>query len=245
MQVHRLVHGLLGLFLSVCLLGCGSSGDSPPASIGDNPGTPSVAADGAAAPGAEPVQVRATEASHPLAAPSRSALPAPPEVEIKTGLGSIRIRLNVEKAPVTVDNFLANYVERGFYDQTVFHYVDKGFMIAGGGYTADLQPKPARAYIRNEAANGLKNVRGTVAMARPPEHADSATSQFFINLADNPGLDFKDTTSGENYGYCVFGEVVAGMDVVDQIADTPVVDKDQFPKTPATPVVIESVRRLQ
>jgi peptidyl-prolyl cis-trans isomerase A (cyclophilin A) len=229
---------------SLFVLGCGSGKERPPASIGTD-AAPENGNGEASRSAAEPVQVLASESSPRTRASARLQSPVAPEVLVKTNLGEIRIRLNAEKAPVTVDNFLANYVERGFYDQTILHYVDKGFMIAGGGYTEDLQAKPTRAYIKSEADNGLKNLRGTVAMARLPEHADSATSQFFINLVDNPVLDFQDSESADKQGYCVFGEVVAGMDVVDQIADAAVVDKDLFPKVPVQPIVVESIRRVR
>jgi cyclophilin family peptidyl-prolyl cis-trans isomerase len=197
-----------------------------------------------AAGGQEPVQLLASQAS--TATPAQeSAEDLHPEVLIETSKGSIRARLDAEKAPLTVDNFLTNYVERGFYNDTVFHYVDQGFMIAGGGYTADLQAKETRAYIKNESDNGLKNRRGSIAMARHPDHADSATSQFFINLVDNPGLDRKGDESPENAGYCVFGEIVEGMEVVDRIAEVPVADKGEFPNTPEEPVVIKSVKLAQ
>jgi peptidyl-prolyl cis-trans isomerase A (cyclophilin A) len=127
----------------------------------------------------------------------------------------------------------------------VFHYVEKGFMLAGGGYTADLQPKETRAFIRSEANNGLKNKRGTIAMVRQPDHADSATSQFFINLVDNPGLNRGQTEETDKDGYCVFGEVVEGMDVVDRIAEVPVTDRGVFPNTPVTPVVINSAKWIR
>jgi cyclophilin family peptidyl-prolyl cis-trans isomerase len=229
---------------SLFILGCGSGKERPAASIGTD--TDAVAANGEAARAlTEPVQVLANEASPRTPASGRLQSPVAPEVLMKTNLGDIRIRLNAEKSPVTVDNFLSNYTERGYYDQTILHYVDKGFMIAGGGYTEDLQTKPTRAYIKSEADNGLKNLRGTVAMARLPEHADSATSQFFINLVDNPVLDFQDSESADKQGYCVFGEVIAGMDVVDRVADVAVVDKDQFPKVPIQPILVESVRRVR
>jgi len=164
---------------------------------------------------------------------------------LKTSAGDIRLRLNAEKAPLTVDNFLSNYVVRGFYEGTVIHYVEKGFMLAGGGYTAELQPKATRAFIKSEADNGLQNKRGTIAMVRQPEHADSATSQFFINLADNPGLNHGEAEGTDTAGYCVFGEVVEGMEVVDQIAEVPVGDRGSFPKTPVNPVVIRSAEWLR
>lgn len=248
MHLQRMSRGLSFVALVAALffvLGCGSGKERPAASIGIESETKSADGSGSPFAVAEPVQVLASDPSPRTAASKRVQSPVFPEVVMKTSQGEIRIRLNAEKAPTTVDNFLANYVERKFYDQTVLHYVDQGFMIAGGGYTADLQPKATRAYIRSEADNGLKNLRGTIAMARLPEHADSGTSQFFVNLVDNPALDFQDHDSADKYGYCVFGEVVAGMDVVDRIAEVSVVDKDQFPKTPVQPVIVESVQRVR
>ena len=219
--------------------GCGSGGSPPPAaSISSDSPDASASGSPAKATVAEPVQVRAGVASNNTPAQSPQAAPAP-EVLLKTSLGDIRLRLNAEKAPLTVDNFLSNYVERGFYQGTVFHYVDQGFMVAAGGYTAELKPKEPRAYVRNEANNGLKNKRGAVAMARNPDHADSATSQFFINLVDNPSLD-RSGDETATAGYCVFGEVVEGMDVVDRIAGVEVADRGPFPKTPVAPVVIQA-----
>ena len=137
-----------------------------------------------------------------------------PMVILKTTLGDITIKLFPDKAPVTVANFLA-YVDSGHYNGTVFHRVIDGFMIQGGGFNRYMLQKPTQAPIKNEAANGLQNKRGTIAMARTSV-VDSATSQFFINVVDNPFLDFK-SPDPRGYGYCVFGEVVSGMDVVDQI----------------------------
>ena len=117
-------------------------------------------------------------------------------------------------------------------------------MIAAGGFTADLKPKPARACILNEAKNGLQNRRGTIAMARSPDYVDSAASQFFINLVDNPALDHAEDDKPDKFGYCVFGQVVEGMDVVDRIADVQVADKGEFIKTPVQAVVVESIARV-
>lgn len=136
------------------------------------------------------------------------------KVQLETTLGSITLELNDEKAPLTVANFLA-YVKNGHYINTIFHRVIKGFMIQGGGLTADMNQKIAGAPVKNEAANGLSNARGTIAMARTPI-VDSATSQFFINTVDNTFLDHRDNTPN-GYGYCVFGKVIEGMDVVDKI----------------------------
>jgi len=164
-------------------------------------------------------------------------------VVLDTSLGKIRIRLFPDKSPLTVDNFLSNYVDRGFYDNSIFHYAEKGFIVAAGGFNTEYQAPEPRAYIANEAHNGLKNLRGTMAMSRDPEYANSATCQFFINVADNPSLDHTSREDSASYGYCVFGEVVEGMDVVDRIAEAPVVDKENFPSTPQEQAVIHSIRR--
>jgi cyclophilin family peptidyl-prolyl cis-trans isomerase len=147
-----------------------------------------------------------------------SAFPAladNPKVLLETSLGNITLELNAEKAPASTENFLA-YVHDGFYQDTVFHRVIKNFMIQGGGFTADLERKETRAPIQNEADNGLKNVRGTLAMARTGQ-PHSATSQFFINLKDNHFLDYREKNRA-GWGYTVFGKVVEGMEVVDKIA---------------------------
>lgn len=215
-------------------LGCGSK----PAS------SPAPHAQGAPTAGGQPPAAAASTRTPPAAA-TRNATDSYPQVLIKTTAGEIKIRLNAEKAPLTVENFLENYVKRGFYSGTIFHHVDQGFIIAGGGYTSDGKAKPTRAPIRNEADNGLKNRRGTIAMARDPDYVDSATSQFFINLADNPALDYEASKGDRGYGYCVFGEVVEGMEVVDRIAKVAVRRVDEFPKMPAEPLTVESVTRLR
>lgn len=168
-----------------------------------------------------------------------------PEVLLQTTLGPIKVRLHADKAPITVTNFLEHYVANGFYTGTVFHHVDVGFMVIAGGYTADGTAKPASTPIPNEAYNGLKNRRGTLAMARETEYADSATCQFFINLGDNPELDYSESSDGVSFGYCVFGEVVEGMEVIDRIASVPVASKGYFPKMPSDPVEISEVTRLR
>jgi len=162
-------------------------------------------------------------------------------VVIETSLGEITVELDNEKAPQTVANFLA-YVDAQHYTETIFHRVIKDFMIQGGNFTADMTPKKTRAPIRNEAANGLRNLRGTIAMARTAV-VDSATSQFFINLKDNAFLDHKDTTS-RGFGYAVFGKVVKGMTVVDKIGTTPTHTFKRFRDVPVETVVIRGVRRV-
>jgi peptidyl-prolyl cis-trans isomerase A (cyclophilin A) len=156
-----------------------------------------------------------------------------PVVVITTNLGAIAIELDQAKAPLSVENFLA-YVKAGHYDGTIFHRVIKGFMIQGGGMTPDMREKPTRPPIKNEAANGLKNERGTVAMARTNQ-VDSATSQFFINTGTKNGfLDHK----VRDYGYAVFAKVVGGMDIVDKIESV----KTEPGDVPVEPVIIKSVR---
>ena len=163
-----------------------------------------------------------------------------PVVEIVTSAGTIRAELWPDKAPNTVANFL-QYADEGFYDNTIFHRCIVGFMIQGGGLTQDWKEKPARAAIRNEADSGLRNVRGTLSMARKPD-PHSATCQFFINTADNSRLDHEDN-SDSGWGYCVFGQVTSGMDVVDAIEQAPTVGPEKNGR-PAKPVIIKSIRRV-
>ena len=145
--------------------------------------------------------------------PATAALPKP-TVVMKTSLGEITIQLELDKAPRTVGHFL-NYVNSGYYNETIFHQVENGYALVGGGFTADLKEKPTRYTVANEAANGLKNDAGTIAMARRGD-PNSATAQFFINVQDNDFLDHSAPTP-QGWGYCVFGQVVAGMDVVKKI----------------------------
>ena len=161
---------------------------------------------------------------------------AAPRVLLATSLGDITIQLDAEKAPKTVANFL-DYVKSGHYDGTVFHRVIGGFMIQGGGFTPDMVQKPTRAPIALESRNGLKNERGTVAMARTSV-PDSATSQFFINVVDNAMLDQANARDGQ--GYAVFGRVVTGMDVVDKIRAVETTSVGGHQNVPAKPVLIRS-----
>jgi cyclophilin family peptidyl-prolyl cis-trans isomerase len=168
---------------------------------------------------------------------------ANPKVSIKTNKGEIVVELYPDKAPITVQNFLA-YVDSKFYDGTIFHRVIKGFMIQGGGLTSEMVTKEEkRPAIKNEASNGLKNLRGTIAMARTAE-IDSATCQFFINLVDNPFLDHI-TSDPAHFGYAVFGKVVKGMDVVDAIASVPTTTRGMYRDVPREPIIILSVTRSQ
>ena len=160
-----------------------------------------------------------------------------PMVTFSTTLGSFMIELYPGKAPITVKNFLA-YVDAGFFDNTVFHRVIPGFMIQGGGFTEQMREKPNSSSIKNEADNGLKNKRGTLSMART-QVVDSATSQFFINLKDNVFLD----NGTRDFGYAVFARVIAGMEVIEQIAAVPTGNQGPHQNVPKTPVVIKSARR--
>lgn len=160
-----------------------------------------------------------------------------PRVSFETTHGTFVVALDREAVPVTVDNFL-RYARDGHYEGTVFHRVIAGFMVQGGGYTADFSARPTRPSIRNEAGNGRANLRGTIAMARPPD-PHSATAQFFINVADNRFLDHRAPTP-EGWGYAVFGRVVEGMETVDRIAALPTGPGGPFPSdVPRLPVVIE------
>ena len=165
------------------------------------------------------------------------------QILIETTLGEIKAELFADKAPMTVSNIL-NYVDKKFYDETIFHRVIDGFMIQGGGFTEQMVQKDTDAPVKNEADNGLSNTRGTLAMARTMV-VDSATCQFFINLVDrNTFLDHKAKTD-RGWGYCVFGKVVEGMEVVDKIAKTPTGNKGRFQDVPTTPVVIKRIRRIE
>ncbi len=162
-----------------------------------------------------------------------------PHVVINTSFGEIELELEAEKAPITVNNFL-DYVDAERYDGTIFHRVIANFMIQGGGFDRYMQQKATKAAIKNEADNGLKNTRGTVAMART-QAPDSATMQFFINHADNDFLDH----SSRDFGYAVFAKVVRGMDVVDQIAQVKTSSYGMHQNVPIDPIVINSIKRVE
>ncbi len=225
----------LGILLAIS--GCGtkdqSNSETQPAAIPDaataQPGTAV-----GATPGASPKKTT----GHPDVDPMH------PVVVIETSLGNIVVKLDAEKAKLTVQNFLS-YVDRHHYDGTIFHQVFKGYVILGGGYTPELVEKPTSPAVYNEAHNGLKNTRGTIAMARQPDGPDTARSQFFINLDNNTSLNHQDRSTAERYGYCVFGQVVEGMDIVDRIANVPVKDVENFESLPIETVHIKSIRRVQ
>lgn len=165
-----------------------------------------------------------------------------PVVLLETSAGNIKVELYEDKAPETVKNFL-QYVKDGHYDNTIFHRVINGFMIQGGGFTADMAQKPTKAPIVNEAENGLKNTKGTLAMARTAD-VNSATAQFFINVADNSFLDFK-AKNPRDYGYCVFGKVTEGMDIVDKMKAVKTGSKGGHSDVPVEPIVIKKATEVK
>lgn len=172
---------------------------------------------------------------------SLSLYAAPVLVKMETNRGDIILELNQDKAPISVANFL-DYAKEGYYDGTIFHRVISTFMIQGGGFDEDLNRKTTKAAIKNEASNGLKNLRGTIAMARTGA-PHSATSQFFINVQDNQSLDFTSEDNGRTWGYAVFGKVVQGMDVVDEIRFTPTGPNPPFRSdVPIKTMLIKSVK---
>ncbi len=162
-----------------------------------------------------------------------------PKVLLKTSKGDIELELYADKAPLSVKNFL-RYVDEGFYDGTIFHRVINSFMIQGGGFDENMQKKHTHAPVRNEANNGLKNRRGTIAMARTSS-PHSATAQFFINHVDNDNLDFP---GGDGWGYTVFGKVTMGMDTVDKIADVYIVTRNGMRNVPEKLIMIKSATRV-
>ena len=168
-----------------------------------------------------------------------AAVHAAPTLEMDTSLGKITIELDAEKAPKSAANFL-QYARDGFYNGTIFHRVIPGFMIQGGGFDDKMNQKATRAPIENEARNGLKNLRGTLAMART-NNPHSATAQFFINHKDNTPLDYP---SRDNWGYAVFGKVTQGMEVVDTIARQATGDNGMHQNVPQTPILIKSIKIL-
>jgi cyclophilin family peptidyl-prolyl cis-trans isomerase len=218
---RAILAGLVGVALAVAP-GCGSgtkSVESPTASI----------ADGAKSPTAH-------------RRPSRPPVDLHPKVMLQTSMGDVLLRLDAEKAPQTVQNFLV-YLDEGHYDQTILHQVVKGTLIVGGTYDANQVERKNHPPILNEAHNGLKNRRGTIAMARRPDAVDSATSQFFINLGNNEWLDHKQRTLA-GYGYCVFGEVASGMEVLEQIAQVEVRKSGDLENVPFQKVLVKSARRV-
>jgi len=207
------------------LVGCGS-GD------GNDPGvTASITA----------VSESSTQAAGDDVRPKSPPLdPIHPKVKISTNLGDIVVQLDAERAPITVKNFLFHATNRQ-YEGTIFHQVIEDYVALAGGYDVNMAEKSTHFAIRNEAYNQLKNKRGTIAMARQPDVVDSSTCQFFFNLADNAELDHKSRDSAEDFGYCVFGQVVNGLEVLEQISRTTVADQGGWTSVPVKPIVVQSV----
>ncbi len=227
--MYSIGHKTVGMLLVLALIaagGCGG-GDSDAAAPTASINNPEQGARADGAPSAGQPQLD----------------PKYPVVEMVTSLGTITLQLDAEKAPLTVDNFLS-YVQQGHYDGTVFDQVYANQGILGGLFTPELVAKPTRTEIRNEADNGLTNQRGSIAMVRAADRIDSATAHFFVNVRDNPALDHQDR-SVEGFGYCVFGKVVGGLDVVDRIAEVEVKQTEYFDQTPVRTVLIESMRRIR
>lgn len=216
--------GLLGMLAGLAL-GCNQPGASSPG--------PAAGAEAAA----EPAR------SGPIPSPAVQGDDLHPIVLLRTSLGDLLLRLDAEKAPRTTWNFLS-YASSGHYDQTIFHQIEPGYAAVAGAFTAELVERPGRYPLRSEAANGLKNRRGTIAMMRQPGDPDSATCQFFLNLADNPALDHQGDEP-DKYGYCVFGEVIQGHDVLAKLEAVAVRDTERFSKLPVETVMIHSVGRLR
>jgi peptidyl-prolyl cis-trans isomerase A (cyclophilin A) len=195
---------------------------------------------------AKPAPKPTTKIAEPAkaAAASDAGAPGSHKVLLHTSMGDVTIELYPDKAPKTVDNF-EQYVKEGFYNGTVFHRVIPTFMVQGGGWTKDLQRKRTRAPIHNEANNGLSNLKYTVAMARTQD-PHSAAAEFFINVVDNKRLDYTGDTNSLTWGYCVFGKVINGQDVVDKIKAVPTGAQGPLPSdVPQTPVVIEKAEMVQ
>jgi cyclophilin family peptidyl-prolyl cis-trans isomerase len=226
-RVRRNLAWVLGGVLSV-LVGCGQS-DSGNAPVAATNSETSVNAS-AEKPTSVNVPVKTMDSKFP-------------EVVLETTLGPITLKLNAEKAPLTVGNFL-NYVERGHYNGTIVHEVHKNFIALLGGYTDDLKERSGDFPIRNEAANGLENKRYTVAMARLPNSIDSATTHFFINLNDNKNLDHAGKDA-EKFGFCVFGEVIAGREVVDQLNTIATSSKQDFHALPTATIAVQKAKRIK
>lgn len=188
--------------------------------------------------GVAPAQAQPPSAAPALPTPTPKPTPDGPVIAFDTTMGTIQVALYATKAPISTRNIM-NYVKSGFYTGTIFHRVIPGFMIQGGGLDANMNEKPTAAPIRNEAKNGLLNSRGALSLARTND-PHSATSQFFISVKDNPALDFG--ISRDGWGYAVFGEVVSGMEIVDQIVAVPTSTRGPHQNVPINPVIINKVR---
>lgn len=212
---------------------------------GDNAAAPKASAETPTTPAVAKTTTDASVTPASATTPIVKRPPVDPIIVMHTSAGDIKVQLFIQQAPQTVDNFLRNYVHRGYYDQTIFHHVDKTMMVAAGGFSPDLQAKPTRTPVVNEAATGLKNERGTIAMARDPGVAHSATAQFFFNLVDNPAFDYTGDATDAEFGYCAFGKVIEGLEIVDRIGESAVAPQGDFPAVPSQPIVIQSIDQVQ
>jgi cyclophilin family peptidyl-prolyl cis-trans isomerase len=245
LPARRLLTQLACLLLAGVVAGMALAQDAP------NPANPPQPAQSPPAPAAQSRPPPAVPAPGSqlrrltdLAAPQVEVPVAGPRVALETSMGRIVLELYPDKAPLTVANFLS-YVKDGHYNGTIFHRVIGDFLIQGGAYTPDMQQKPERAPVANESANGLSNLRGTLAAARRATDVTSATAQFFINTVDNRQLDFRGDATAALAGFCVFGRVVEGMDVVDRIRVVPTGAKPPLAAdVPVTPVLVESAKAL-
>ena len=211
----RRIEWLAVLLMFVGTVGCGKSEEPAPSAAAPN-AAPAVVSNSPGTSLSKGSSASTSPSGVVPAAAVRPVVQADPIVQVHTSVGDLYVRLYEKQAPRTVSNFF-DYVRVRHYDGTIFHQIDAGYVALGGSLDQQRQPKSVRYPIPNEATNGLKNVRGSVAMARDPQNVDSATSGFFFNLADNPKLDHRGTTPGE-YGYCVFGQVIDGLDVLDKLS---------------------------
>jgi peptidyl-prolyl cis-trans isomerase B (cyclophilin B) len=244
MRRQRVFVPITLLTCAVLFAGCGKQADEPPPVRIEADELPTNSApnetDG------DPIELTAAEARG--SSPALPVLVEDPEVLIHTNQGTIRIRLFAKDAPQTVANFLRNYVDRAEYHDSLVHYVEQDYMMIAGGYNAKYEEIPERAAVAYEGDNGLSNRRGTVGLLRQVDYVDSGTSQFFFNLGDNAFLDHQatdgDADDEDVPGYCVFGEIVEGLDVMDKMGSVTVEDRDGFEKTPSAPLVVTSVERV-
>ncbi|MFN0019875.1 MAG: peptidylprolyl isomerase [Pirellulaceae bacterium] len=237
----------LSLASLMFLAGCGgkdagvaSSGETSPEVTAASASTDATAKNASTAPVAT-----INYESQPSIYDNAAAAPiVNPVVILHTSAGDIEIELFMEQAPQTVGNFLDNYARQGAYENTIFHYVDPKGFILGGGYTEDLTKKPTRGGINNESNNGVSHERGTVALSHEPSDPNSGACEFFINVVDNTGLNYQGKEPDQR-GYCVFGRVTKGMEIVDQIAAAALGPKEGFDNLPAEAIVIQSVEEVK
>lgn len=238
--------------LAAVLAGCSKSAEQTPTAAAPNSPSSAAVPEGVRTASAqvasgnafEQYQNRPTTNLNPSGVRQAQHVELPnPVVVMKTSLGEIHLKLNQKAAPRTVSNFV-DYVVTKHYDNTIFHQIEGGYVALGGTYDEKLRSKTVRYPIPNESANGLKNLKGTIAMSRDPADPNSATSQFFINLADNPSLDRKGDKP-EEAGFCVFGEVTQGLDVVQKLAEVQTAKVSGFEKMPVQTVTVQTMKLMR